>query len=461
MSQQSRICAPKAQTPPYEYEPEAVAQHMGIQLASFLFPLLVALDQLLDKRLVRTFLQGMQTIITFRDRLHGLLLSEMGAYLLSPEHERAGTKRLANLLHSHKWSSHVIDQFLWSWATTFLCQMEEQGQESFVIWDESVWEKPESLKLEDLGPVRSSKAHRLTHVKPGYYHPPRRPIFVPGMQWIGLILVGANTRLGLPVLAAMRWWSRRGPHAERKRRIEAALLLDCVASWGRRVVHVFDRGYATQPWLHLCLALHQRVVVRWPHGQYLIDEQGCARKAWQIARGKRAWGRRQIWNAHLNRWLETSVLAFRVRHPDFAVPLWLVVSRPGKGRRPWYLLTTEPVETEQQAWRIVFAYVRRWDIEGTWRFSKSELGFECPRLRTWECCRKLLMMATLAYAFLLTLAREEMRGLRTWLLLHYCHRTGTKARRARLPLYRLRLAISRLWQRSPPCFALLALRRIS
>jgi hypothetical protein len=259
----------------------------------------------------------------------------------------------------------------------------------------------------------------------------------------------------------MRWWSTRGPHAERKRKLEAGLLLHCVATFGRRVMHVFDRGFATQPWLHLCFALQQRLVVRWPHGQYLIDEQGRARKAWQIARGKRAWGKRLIWNAHLHRHLETAVLAFPVRHPDFAQPLWLVVSRQGKGRRPWYLLTTEAVRTEQQAWRIVFAYVRRWDIEGTWRFSKSELGFECPRLRTWECCRTLLLMATLAYAFLLTLTREEATDLRSWLLRHYCHRTGAKARCAHLPLYRLRLAISRLWQRAPPHFELLAMRRLA
>jgi hypothetical protein len=73
----------------------------------------------------------------------------------------------------------------------------------------------------------------------------------------------------------------------------------------------------------------------------------------------------------LHRHLETAVLAFAVRHPDFAGPMFLVVSRQGKGRRPWYLLTTEEVRTEQQAWKIVFAYARRWDIEGTWRESQE------------------------------------------------------------------------------------------
>jgi hypothetical protein len=119
------------------------------------------------------------------------------------------------------------------------------------------------------------------------------------------------------------------------------------------------------------------------------------------------------------------------------------------------------VRTEQQAWTIVFAYARSFDIEGTWRFSKSELGFECPRVRDPECCRKLLMMAALAYAFLLTLMSEEQRPLRIWLLNHYCHRRGHKARLVHLPLYRLRLALSRLWQRSPPRFELLGIRRIA
>ena len=44
-------------------------------------------------------------------------------------------------------------------------------------------------------------------------------------------------------------------------------------------------------------------------------------------------------------------------------PLWLVVSRPGQGRKPWYLLTNEPTVTVEDAWQVVFAYVRRWQVE--------------------------------------------------------------------------------------------------
>jgi hypothetical protein len=77
MSSQYVMVAPQEQSLPYEAAD--VAQGLGIQLASFLFPLLVALDGFLDKRLVRTFLGSIQSILTFRDRIHGLLLTELGA----------------------------------------------------------------------------------------------------------------------------------------------------------------------------------------------------------------------------------------------------------------------------------------------------------------------------------------------------------------------------------------------
>jgi hypothetical protein len=70
------------QVPPYDAE--QMAQGLAEQLAVFLFPLLVRLDRLLDKRLVRTFLQTIQVILAYRDRIGGLLLSELGGYRLEP-----------------------------------------------------------------------------------------------------------------------------------------------------------------------------------------------------------------------------------------------------------------------------------------------------------------------------------------------------------------------------------------
>src|SRR5437588_2114467 len=231
------------QVPPHDAA--SMAQGLSAQLAHFLFPLLLELDRRLDKRLVRTFLQTVAVILTFRDRANGLLLSELGGYLLSPDQAPAGTKRLSNLLHSTKWSAALIRDYLWQRASEQLTHWQQAGQQGLVLWDESSWEKPESRQLEDLGPTRSSKAARLTHIKPGYYSPPGAPIFVPGMQWLAVLLVGRLVEQGPPLLAAQRWWTNRGPHASFKRDAEGKLLVELAASWGREVIHIFDQGFAS------------------------------------------------------------------------------------------------------------------------------------------------------------------------------------------------------------------------
>lgn len=107
----------------------------------------------------------------------------------------------------------------------------------------------------------------------------------------------------------------------------------------------------------------------------------------------------------------------------------------------------------------MFAYARRWQIELTWRENKSELAFQSPRLWTWEPREKLLLLATLAYAFLLTLLSPCYESVRCFLLRCYCHRTGQHCRQAHAPFARLRMALSRLWQDFPPCWERLSGRR--
>jgi hypothetical protein len=155
-----------------------------------------------------------------------------------------------------------------------------------------------------------------------------------------------------------------------------------------------------------------------------------------------------LWDARRHVQRRTGVLAIPVWRRDDLLrqqPLWLVVARRGQGQEPWYLLTTEPVTTAEQAWHIVYAYARRWQIEWAWRYGKSELALESPRVWSWERRQKFLLLATLAYAFLLSLLRDEAQPMRQWLLRYWCHRTGKRSRATAAPLYRLRSALSRLW----------------
>ncbi len=96
MSTQYLTVDPPPQAP--AYDPQEMAQGLGWGLMIFLAPLLYELNALLDKRLVRTFVQSVEAILTFRDRINGLLLSELGGYLDQMGSAAAGTKRLSRRL---------------------------------------------------------------------------------------------------------------------------------------------------------------------------------------------------------------------------------------------------------------------------------------------------------------------------------------------------------------------------
>ena len=130
-----------------EQDPQKVSQELAEILESYLSPLLLVLDTLLDKRLVRTFVQCMVAIIRFRNSKQGLILSELGSYMDSYSGlsvtATAGTKRISNLLRSIKWSVLQIDRYLLEEADKEVKKLKEQGKKILCIWDGSVLEKPE------------------------------------------------------------------------------------------------------------------------------------------------------------------------------------------------------------------------------------------------------------------------------------------------------------------------------
>ena len=87
---------------------EGKSEEIERLLVEFLSPLLVTLDGMLDKRLVRTFVQAVMAIVSFRHGSHSLLLSELGGYILNPGQAPAGTNRLSNLLRSKRWGYEMI-----------------------------------------------------------------------------------------------------------------------------------------------------------------------------------------------------------------------------------------------------------------------------------------------------------------------------------------------------------------
>jgi len=235
-------------------------------------------------------------------------------------------------------------------------------------------------------------------------------------------------------------------------RSEEAQIFDYIDQlWGKDVVHIWDRGFAGNPWLTQAFLRGARFILRWPKNYNLLDEQEQLHKPGEISKGKRSWDHRNLWDARHQCECKTGIIAFPVFDPTHLQPLWLVVARR-KHQSPWYLLTSEPAFTSELAWQIVFAYARRWQVEMAIRYHKSELAFESPRLLDWSARQKLLLIAALAYSYLLAFLPIQPDSLADWLLRHFCPRTGKRSRVAPTPLYRLRLALSLFWLFHPPPF---------
>src|SRR3989454_1360155 len=394
------------------------SQFWAEQLARYLAPYHERLDAYLDRRVVGNLTATVAAIVQSRSEL---TTSELGSAICGPAHADAGTQRLQRALHHPGWEAEVIAEVLWQEADKSRQQMQQQGETPLCIWDSSVLEKPESEKLQGLGTVRSSRVRRLARSRKGLFNRPSRlPVSVRGFEWESILLLGAS---GVPQVVAMKWWGRQKGVPGKPRQQQLVLLSQVAQRWGRQVRHVFDRGSGHGPWLWQLWRYRLRFVVRWKKGNKLIDAQGQERKAWEIARGKRPWGKaRLLWDTHCRVYRSTRVLALAVRHPEYQGQLWLVVVRQGRGREPWYLLTNEPVETIAQAWEMVFSYVSRWKIEESFRFQKCELLIESLRLQSWQARRKMLLLVTLAYGFLLSLLAAPLWLARSKLLLHWCQR---------------------------------------
>ncbi|WP_409049692.1 transposase [Runella sp. MFBS21] len=243
-------------------------------------------------------------------------------------------------------------------------------------------EKPETLANNDLGAVRSSKARRLKRIRPGYFNPPGgKPVCVPGLEWLALLLAGPS---GAPCLYQFEWWTRRGEHARRRADVVNDALVELSHRFGSTVLHVFDRGYASQAWLGKLVNANLKGLIRWQTHYQLLNQASQAVKTWELTRGKRSIDYRLVYDTVHKCNRKTGLIYQPVWHPAYPdVPLYLIVSRPGQGRTPWYLLTNEAIGSAEDAWRMVFAYARRWQIEMAFRYTKSELALESPRL--WFC----------------------------------------------------------------------------
>lgn len=406
--------------------------------AYYLDPLDQQLDIQIDRRLVRTFFDLFIAILLFRHRESGLLLSELGAYICGPDHAPAGTKRISNLLRSQKWCAGLVDHFLFERTKKRIDQITQAGKRALLLWDDSRLEKPESWFSEGLCSVFSSKAKRLIRMKPGFYNPPTSRVCVPGFKWSGVMLSALGE---VPSVCQMSWWTTRGKFKEDPDNITFRLLKKIQAQLGR-LTHVFDRGYANSKMLEYLFLFEQDFIIRWKKNHCLEHAQKGCKKTHLLARSFKAQTSRLVKDKERKKVKSVSVAWAAVKHPEYPdQQLFLVIARDKHNyNAPMYLLTSLPVTCAKQAWEVVYSYMHRWEVEQAFRFGKSELAMQSPRLWFWHNRLKLLGIVTLVYDFLLQFLRTY-KNVTQIIFKRWCHRTGERYRNASIPLYRLRLAI--------------------
>lgn len=320
-----------------------------------------------------------------------------------------------------------------------LAALRAKGERVLLLWDDSVIEKPESWFSEGLCSVASSKAKRLTRVKPGYYTPPKSRICVPGFDWTSVVM---TTLQSAPSLVTMRWWSTRGKCPTDRKSQFIVLLKQLRRLFTQPLIHVLDRGYADSSLLTRLVTGNHCFIVRWVKTYNLRDVHGKLQNAQKHARSHEDKVTKVIWDAPRKCRRSVSLsyqVVFLPQHPQHA--MYLVVCRHGKyGQEPMYLLTNCPIPTKAHLWTILFSYMRRWAIEQTFRFNKSELAMESPRLWEWENRLKLLIIVALVYEFLLRFLRN-WRSMAHKFIQLWCPRTGKRQLEVQLPLYRFRIAI--------------------
>ena len=78
----------------------------------------------------------------------------------------------------------------------------------------------------------------------------------------------------------------------------------------------------------------------------------------------------------------------------------MVVARTAGRDAPFMLLTNLPVETAEDARRVLRYYARRWECEEGIRFLKSEINLEQIRTFNWTAICRLVLLAVLVMRYL-------------------------------------------------------------
>jgi len=146
--------------------------------------------------------------------------------------------------------------------------------------------------------------------------------------------------------------------------------------------------------------VEHKVNGRWirVNARHLAEQLSTPHPAWRVVkrRGKRKTRTMQIG------WV-------KVRLPGQGETLTMVVSRQGGYDTPLMILTNLPVESANDARKVLQYYARRWECEEGIRFLKSQVNLEELRTFNWPAICRLILLAVVVMIYLCWLVQQHPR----------------------------------------------------
>jgi hypothetical protein len=311
-----------------------------------------------------------------------------------------GTKFLSRLdrLEGHLNHADDLDQKVKSAATGLWFPL--VGDETPIILDLSGIAKPMAKKMDYLATVRDGSTGQLVN---GY--------------WLIGLYASVSRKNPVPIL--MEPFSHEQPFCPG----QDPIILDAVR-WvfeltQRRGVLVVDRGgdarALLEDWIdqeyHFVVRLRgDRDLLRFYEGlggsvatvQTRRDGQWVRVEARQLAEQTptphRAWRTVKRRGKVILRFSQVGWV--QVRLPGREATLTMVVARSPGNDVPFMLLTSLPVESAEDARRVLSYYARRWECEEGIRFLKSEVNLERIRTFNWTAICRLVLLCVLVMLYL-------------------------------------------------------------
>ncbi|MFE8605490.1 transposase [Archangium violaceum] len=337
-----------------------------------------------------------------RESLFGLLekksvlLSQIGRALKEPSRLIHTEKRLSRNLGNKRYDDAAVEQDYLQLVAPIL--RDERYPRPVIAVDLTDIAKPRARKMPYLYKVHDGSKDQIAN----------------GYQIVSVEAVGVRGRR-LPLI------SRLFSHAAPGFKSQNATALDAVATVRPHVPKdafwVFDSGFDGHIFFRrfdeigipyaVRLKLSNDRLLRTPDGEMkvseaveLLPQPHTHRIKFQRREGK-GWKKKDLQlgfvrNVHLPLYTPGGRPS---KNKDGATRYSLVVAR-GLGMKPLVILTTEDVQTKEEAGRVVDIYLERWGIEEANRFTKQGFDLEDVRALTWTGLKRMVQLTHLAYGFL-------------------------------------------------------------